>query len=84
MLIFSRGIEESALSPSPSWSTHARVSLPLDSRKDQVLSSGYPFSNSGSVDSKPSTTFLGLLTRLLESSPRTPPSSRLGDFDHQE
>jgi hypothetical protein len=34
---FSRGIEESALSTSPRWSTHARVSLPLSPRKDQML-----------------------------------------------
>jgi hypothetical protein len=34
---FSRGIEESALSPSPRWSTRARVSLPLGPRKNQVL-----------------------------------------------
>jgi hypothetical protein len=83
--IFSRGIEESALSPSSRPSTRARLSLPLDQHKDQVLSSGYPFSKSGSVDSKPSTTFLGHLTRhLLESSPRIPPPSRLVDAHHQE
>jgi hypothetical protein len=64
--IFFQGIEELALSPSPRWRTRARVSLPLDPRKDQVLSSGYPFSNFGSADSKPSTTFLELLTRFLE------------------
>jgi hypothetical protein len=34
---FSRGIKESALSPSPRWSTRARVSLPLGPRKSQVL-----------------------------------------------
>jgi hypothetical protein len=34
---FSRGIEESALSPSPRWSTRARVSLPHGPRKNQVL-----------------------------------------------
>jgi hypothetical protein len=34
---FSRGIEESALSTSPRWSTCARVSLPLGPRKNQVL-----------------------------------------------
>jgi hypothetical protein len=34
---FSRVIEESALSPSPRWSTRARVSLPLGPRKNQVL-----------------------------------------------
>jgi hypothetical protein len=34
---FSRGLEESALFPSPHWSTHARVSLPLGPRKNQVL-----------------------------------------------
>jgi hypothetical protein len=37
LLQFSRGIEESALFPSPCWSTRARVSLPLGPRKDQVL-----------------------------------------------
>jgi hypothetical protein len=35
--IFWRGIEESALFPSPRWSTRARVSLPLGPRKNQVL-----------------------------------------------
>jgi hypothetical protein len=35
--IFSRAIEESALFPSPRWSTRARVSLPLGPRKNQVL-----------------------------------------------
>jgi hypothetical protein len=34
---FSRGIEESALFPSPRWSTRARVSLPLGPRKNQLL-----------------------------------------------
>jgi hypothetical protein len=34
---FSRGIEESALFPSPRWSTRARISLPLGPRKNQVL-----------------------------------------------
>jgi hypothetical protein len=34
---FSRGIEESALSTSPRWSTRARVSLPLGPRKNQVI-----------------------------------------------
>jgi hypothetical protein len=34
---FSRGIEESALFPSPRWSTRARVSLLIGPRKNQVL-----------------------------------------------
>jgi hypothetical protein len=34
---FCRGIEESALFPSPRWSTRAKVSLPLGPRKNQVL-----------------------------------------------
>jgi hypothetical protein len=34
---FFRGIEESALFPSPRWSTRARVLLPLGPRKNQVL-----------------------------------------------
>jgi hypothetical protein len=34
---FSQGIKELALSPSPRWSTRARVSLPLGPRKNQVL-----------------------------------------------
>jgi hypothetical protein len=37
LLHFSQGIEESALSTSPCWSTRARVSLPLGPRKNQVL-----------------------------------------------
>jgi hypothetical protein len=40
---FSRGIEESALSPSPCWSTRARVSLPLGPRKNQVLTTRWSF-----------------------------------------
>jgi hypothetical protein len=34
---FFRDIEESTLSPSPYWSTRARVSLPLGPHKNQVL-----------------------------------------------
>jgi hypothetical protein len=34
---FSQVIEESALAPSPRWSTHARVLLPLGPRKNQVF-----------------------------------------------
>jgi hypothetical protein len=37
LLHFFQGIEESALFPSPRWSTRARVSLPLGPRKNQVL-----------------------------------------------
>jgi hypothetical protein len=37
LLQFFRGIEESALSTSPRWSTRARVSLPLAHCKNQVL-----------------------------------------------
>jgi hypothetical protein len=34
---FSRGIEESALSTSPRWSTRTRVSLPLGPHKNRVF-----------------------------------------------
>ena len=41
--MFSRSIGESPLPTSPRWSTRARVSLPLDPRKDQVLSTSLFF-----------------------------------------
>ena len=57
--IFFSGIEGSALFPNPCWSTRAKGIAPLDPCKDQVLSSGFPFSNSGSADSKLSKKLLG-------------------------
>jgi hypothetical protein len=49
LLQFSRGIDESALSPSPRWSTRARVSLPLGPRKNQVLTMRLPLRRGGSL-----------------------------------
>jgi hypothetical protein len=83
LLYFSRGIEESALFPSPRRSTRARVSLPLVLARThyEVI-----LCHSGALD--PSR-LLTISSRVTNKSSKvitvlpTPPS-RLADADHQE
>lgn len=59
--------------PSPCWSNYAKVSLPLDPHKDQVLYGGYPFFTPDRRIPIPDTPFW-----------RSPLLSYLGDANHQK